>query len=160
LRRVVRHVSAIDRDLASIEGGRAQDSPAGAMEYVVGDVLAYPFPAASFDLVVSVAALHHMDATAGLDRIRLLLRPGGTPIVIGLARSRLPRDLPVEIAAVLGNAVHRMTKCYWEQTAPTVWPPPLTYAQMRSIADGVLPGVRFRRHLLWRYSLIWIKPRK
>jgi hypothetical protein len=66
--------------------------------------------------------------------------------------------VPFEIAAVLGNALHRMTKGYWEQMAPTVWPPPLTYAQMRRVADRVLPGVRFRRHLLWRYSLTWTKP--
>jgi SAM-dependent methyltransferase len=120
--------------------------------------LSYPFPAASFDLVVSVAALHHMDATAGLTRMRLLLRPGGTLLVVGLARSRFPRDAPFEIAAVLANAVHRMTKGYWDHAAPTVWPPPLTYPQLRHVADRVPPGARFRRHLLWRYSLTWTKP--
>jgi hypothetical protein len=25
-------------------------------------------------------------------------------------------------------------------------------------AARVLPGVRYRRHLLWRYSLLWQKP--
>jgi SAM-dependent methyltransferase len=158
LRRRIRHVSAIDRDQTSIDRARARDSAAGDVDYVVGDFLSHPFPTGSFDLVVSVAALHHMDATAGLTRMRLLLRPGGTLVVVGLARSRLPRDLPFEIAAVLSNAAHRMTKDYWEQTAPTVWPPPLTYAQMRRVADRVLPGVRFRHHVLWRYSLTWTKP--
>jgi len=26
-------------------------------------------------------------------------------------------------------------------------------------ARRLLPGVRYRRHLLWRYSLLWTKPR-
>ena len=149
---MVGHVCAIDRHPASIERARAHDS---AVDYIVGDFLTYPLPAESFNLVASVAALHHMDATAGLTRMRQLLLPGGTLVVVGLARSRYPRDLPFEIAAVLGNAAHRMTKGYWEQTAPTVWPPPPIYPQMRRVADQVLPGVRFRRHLLWRYSLTW-----
>lgn len=158
LRRVVRHVCAIDRDSATIDRARAQDGAVGAVEYVVGDFLTDPFPPGSFDLVVSVAALHHVDAVAGLTRMRLLLRPGGTLVVVGLARSRFPHDVPFEIGAVLGNAAHRMTKGYWEPTAPTVWPPLLTYPQMRRVADRVLAGARFRRPLLWRYSLTWTKP--
>jgi hypothetical protein len=30
----------------------------------------------------------------------------------------------------------------------------MTWAAARSL----LPGVRYRRHLLWRYSLLWRKP--
>jgi hypothetical protein len=40
-----------------------------------------------------------------------------------------------------------------------VWPPPETFASARRIAECALPGVSFRRHLLWRYSLRWTKPR-
>ena len=38
------------------------------------------------------------------------------------------------------------------------WPPPEDYAGMRAIAADVLPGSRFRRHLLWRYSIIEARP--
>ena len=41
---------------------------------------------------------------------------------------------------------------------PIVWPPPLSYRQMRHIAAVRLPGVQYRRHVLWRYSLRWTKP--
>jgi hypothetical protein len=34
----------------------------------------------------------------------------------------------------------------------------MTRAQVRAVAWDVLPGVRYRRHLLWRYSLVWRKP--
>lgn len=79
-------------------------------------------------------------------------------MVVGLARRRFPHDVPFEVAAVLGNAAHRVTKTYWQHSSPIVWPPPQTYAEMRGIADRILPGVRFRRRLLWRYSLTWTRP--
>ena len=34
----------------------------------------------------------------------------------------------------------------------------MTWAQVRETAARLLPGVRYRRHLLWRYSLVWTKP--
>jgi 2-polyprenyl-3-methyl-5-hydroxy-6-metoxy-1,4-benzoquinol methylase len=157
LRRVCEQVTAIDLDAASIDLARRSD-PLGEVEYVVGDFLTHPFAPTSFDAVVSVAALHHMDAYTALERMRQLLRPAGTLAVVGLARSRLPADLPVDLAAVLANLAYRARKGYWEHSAPTVWPPPATHADMRRIADQQLPGVRYRRHLLWRYSLMWTKP--
>jgi hypothetical protein len=41
---------------------------------------------------------------------------------------------------------------------PVIWPPPLTYRDMRRLATDVLSGARYRRHLYWRYSLVWAKP--
>jgi hypothetical protein len=41
--------------------------------------------------------------------------------------------------------------------APETWPPPESFTGTRRIAARVLPGSRFRRHVLWRYSLVWTK---
>jgi SAM-dependent methyltransferase len=62
----------------------------GGVRYVAGDVLTAPFRPASFGLVASVAALHHMPAVRALQSMAALLRPGGTLVVVGLARSELP----------------------------------------------------------------------
>jgi SAM-dependent methyltransferase len=156
LRDVIPQVVALDSDGPVIERARQLDAGAG-VEYVRGDLLTCGFQPGSFDLVASVAALHHMDAAAALGRMRSLLRPGGTLAVIGLARSR-PADLPMDIAGVVAHRALRARRGYREVNAPTVWPPPQTYAQMRRIAGEVLPGARYRRHLLWRYSLVWTKP--
>ena len=51
----------------------------------------------------------------------------------------------------------RLVRNYWEHTAPICWPPPLTYREVRALSERVLPGVRYRRHLLNRYSLVWRK---
>jgi hypothetical protein len=36
--------------------------------------------------------------------------------------------------------------------------PEMTWAEVRAAARRQLPGVCYRRHLLWRYSLLWRKP--
>jgi len=156
LRQVVPHVVAIDSDEPVLERARQQDA-GSCVEYVTGDFLSYGFAPESFDVIVSVAALHHMDPAAALRRMRELLRPGGTLAVVGLARSRV-RDLPADAAGVIAHRVLLAARSYQQVNAPTVWPPPQTYAQMRRIAGEVLPRARYRRHLLWRYSLTWAKP--
>jgi SAM-dependent methyltransferase len=152
----VPQVVGIDQDAASVEAARSQ-GPGGQVGFVRGDFLAHPFPPASFGLISCVAALHHMDAAAALARMSQLLAPGGTLVVVGLARSRLP-DLPWDAAAVIANLGHRVAKGYWQHPSPTVWPPPHSYPEIRVLAEETLPGVRYRRHLLWRYSLVWARP--
>lgn len=156
LGRRVPHVVGIDQDAASIELARRQ-GPAGQVGFVRGDFLACPFQPASFSMVACVAALHHMDPAAALAAMSQLLVPGGCLVIVGLARSRL-RDLPWDGAAVIANLGYRMAKGYWEQPSPAVWPPPHSYREIRALAGATLPGVRYRRHLLWRYSLVWVKP--
>lgn len=157
LRRTVPHVTGIDLDAPSIDQAREQSDD---VEYVLGDVLTHPFEPASFDVVASVATLHHMDAAAGLARMRDLLRPGGILAIVGLARSTMPGDLPRDLAGVAVSTCHRVMKGLWEHPSPTVWPPPVTYRRMRALAADILPGSEYRRHLLLRYSIIWRRPRE
>jgi ubiquinone/menaquinone biosynthesis C-methylase UbiE len=155
LRQRVPHVSAIDIDENSLEIARQQD-PAAQIDYLLGDFLTLQFQPASFDFVVSVAALHHIDAAAALKRMRELLRPGGTLAVLGLPRSRYPHDLPRDAAATITSRAYRLIRRYWETPAPTV-PPAHTFPEIRAIAEPLLPGASIRRHVFWRYSLIWTK---
>jgi ubiquinone/menaquinone biosynthesis C-methylase UbiE len=154
--RVVPFVVGLDRDRPSLQS--AQSHGAVGSSFVAGDMLASPFPSATFDMVTSVASLHHVDAVAGLEEMARLLAPGGVLVVIGLARGRYPTDLPIEIAAFAATRVHRWRKGQWETTAPKMWHPAMTFAGMRKAAAKALPGVHYRRHLLWRYSLVWVKP--
>lgn len=152
----VPEVVGIDTDEPSIALAR-QQGPEGRVEYVLGDFLGYPFPAASFGLISCVAALHHMDPAVALTRMADLLAPGGVLVVNGLARP-VPRDLPLDLAAVVVNLGYRAARGYWQHPSPIVWPPPHTFREIRALAGDLLPGVRYRRHLLWRYSLTWAKP--
>lgn len=148
----------IDQDAASLAGARDTGEGDG-VEYLEGDFLGHPFPAASFDLVTAVASLHHMDEAAALARMAELLRPGGRLAVVGMARSSLPRDLPYELAGIAAYRLRLPGRTRWETPAPKVWPSPSTYPQLRRLSEGLLPGRAFRRRAMWRYLLTWTRPR-
>jgi SAM-dependent methyltransferase len=157
LRKHVPEVVGIDLDRVSVDQAEAQHDDDARAAYVLGDFLTHPFEPASFDFVAAVATLHHVDACSGLSRIRGLLSPGGVMCVVGLARSQI-RDLPLNLASVVAHRYLLLSRKYWQHPSPTVWPPPETYRSMRRMAAELLPGARFQRHILWRYSLIWTKP--
>ncbi len=167
LSRRVPRVTGLDRDGPVLGRARREDAGAG-VEYVQGDFLSHGFGPEPFDVIVSVAALHHMDPAAALARMRDLLRPGGVLAVVGLARGSLPADLPRELVAAPANLLLRVRHRDWAQAraarargeamAPVIWPPAHSYREISQLAARLLPGVRYRRHLLWRYSLIWRKP--
>ena len=167
LRRLAPQVTGIDRDARSIELARGHPE-AGNIEYLLADFLAATVDPGSLDLVTSVASLHHLDAEAALRRMSDLLRPGGTVAIVGLARGISPVDLALSIPAVIGDRAHRVGSARDRPSArrrpasyqpPIIWPPPVTYQEMRRLAARLLPGARYSRHLYWRYSLVWTKPR-
>jgi 2-polyprenyl-3-methyl-5-hydroxy-6-metoxy-1,4-benzoquinol methylase len=154
---IARHVIAIDRDAPTIALAKKQTS-APNVDYILDDFLVHPFEPQSFDAVVSIATLHHIGTSAALLRMQQLLQPGGTLAVVGLAQSRHRTDLIFDVAGVVADRLHKVTKTYWETSAPKIWPPAETYRQTRQAAETVLPGARYRRRLLWRYSITWTKP--
>ncbi len=117
--------------------------------YVQADALHVDLPPA--DVVTSVAMLHHVDMVEVLRVMASLVAPRGLLLVVGLARSVYPRDLLYDAAGSVAVRLHRP----WHTTAPIVWPPPVTYAEARRIAEDVLPGVRYRREIKLRYTLAW-----
>jgi 2-polyprenyl-3-methyl-5-hydroxy-6-metoxy-1,4-benzoquinol methylase len=151
----VRHVVGLDLDSPVLERARARHGARG-IEWVHGDVLDVALEPESFDAVVSVAALHHMDAARALTRFAQMVRPGGTVAVVGLAANAWP-DLPLAAVAMASRTALTVVHGRWIHTAPQHWPPPLTYDEMKTLSARVLPGVRYQRHLLGRYSLVWRK---
>lgn len=150
-------VVALDADAGVL--GRAQQRWAGHdIERVHGDLLTSPLPTGSFDVVVSNATLHHLpDPGRGLNRMRELLRPGGRLGVVGLARNGV-LDWPMSLIGSVGVFALVGAHGKWEHSAPVVWPPPLTYGQVRRVSGRVLPGRSFRRLWLGRYFLSWRRP--
>jgi SAM-dependent methyltransferase len=166
LRRRVPDVTGIDRDERSIQLARAHPGATG-IRYLQACFLTASLEPASADLVTSIASLHHMDARAALRRMSDLLRPGGVLAVVGLARASWPAELAAVIPASAGTHLHLAASAIRRHAAgrpapayqpPVIWPPPMTYRDMRLLAMDMLPGVRYRHHLYWRYSLVWTKP--
>jgi ubiquinone/menaquinone biosynthesis C-methylase UbiE len=149
-------VTGIDRDPRMIATARAQHAGA-RIAFVEADFLDYPFPKESFDFVCANTSLHHMDFTAALTAMARLLRPGGRLAVIGLAADKSIADLLVAAPAVPVNLFYLALHHHGESGAP-IMDPDHSWREVRAAARETLPGVRYRRHLLWRYSLRWRKP--
>jgi SAM-dependent methyltransferase len=161
-------VDAIDRDAAMIALARA--TAPDNVKYVLGDVMDYPLATESYDAVVSMAALHHLPLRPALQRFAIALRPGGVLAAISHPRRDLPRELPVELAAsawhhllglqltLSGYRRHPELRHDAHHAQMPVRDPQLNTRQVREQASTVLPDVRVRRLLLWRYLLVWRKP--
>jgi SAM-dependent methyltransferase len=163
------HVDAIDRSPVMIE--QAGRRVPGNVRLILADVLTEPLPQDRYDAIVSVTALHHMPLPDVLPRLAAALRPGGVLAVVALPRTDLPRELPVELAAGLGHRflgaafaiVRSAGSGGWCALEPGREEMPvesgsLTTGQVRRQAAALLPGVRVRRLLFWRYFLLWRKP--
>ncbi|QVQ51945.1 class I SAM-dependent methyltransferase [Spiractinospora alimapuensis] len=116
-------------------------------------------PDGGFDFVCSVTTVHQIGLEPALTAMRRLLAPGGRLFIVGLAKNSTPADWIVSGA---GLVAHQWFS--WRRggvSAPEGMPimdGDISWGEVRRIATRELPGVRYRRHLLWRYSLLWDKP--
>ena len=62
-----------------------------------------------------------------------------------------------DAVGVVASRVRRRRHGIWEHGAPIV-DPTETYTEILRVASLLLPGVRYRRHTLFRYSLLWTRP--
>jgi len=155
---VSRTVTGVDRDGRAL--GRAAVRTAGLANtsLVEVDFLEFASAPGSYDLITMVAVLHHLDLTAGLCRSAALLRPGGQLLVVGLSANKSMGDYVR--SAVLLPLVRGLSVLHHGNRAVQVVavPPTESFAEIREMARHLLPGVRLRRALYYRYILAWTKP--
>ncbi|UNZ16312.1 class I SAM-dependent methyltransferase [Streptomyces sp. 891-h] len=153
-------VDAIDSDPAIIARARESTPAAAPVTFTLAEAPA-GLPAGPYDVITCVAVLHHLPLARALARFRQQLAPGGTLVVVGCARARTPGDhLLAAVAVPLNAAVG-----WWRnrgRTAPrplsmtaVTRPPEMGFPEIVREARRVLPGVRARRRLFWRYTLVW-----
>jgi SAM-dependent methyltransferase len=152
-------VTAIDHDprMITLARSRATTAGPGRVTVVEADYLAYPVADASFDFACANTSLHHMDFTAALAAMARALRPGGCLAVVGLAAHGSFGDYLADAPGIPLSLACRAVRGKSDPGAP-VMDPEMTWGEVRVAARRLLPGVRYRRHLLFRYSLRWRKP--
>ena len=131
------------------------------------DVTAWELPRAHFDCIASIATLHHLPMRETLVRLRDALAPGGVLLVLDLVRDANPLDFARSLLSVPTNVLLHVVKTGALRDPPevqAVWIEHgktdryLSLAEVRrACAAAGLAGARVRRHLLWRYSLVWQK---
>jgi SAM-dependent methyltransferase len=162
-----RHVLGLDLSPQMIRLARERSVGFTNTEYRQADVLEWDFPVERFDCVVSVATLHHLPMEIMLTKMRDGLKPGGTLLVLDLFKAERPSDfLLAGLAAPINIALHIIKRVplrappdvrrAWEDHGRSDSYLPIS--EIRRICKHLLPGAEVRRHLLWRYSIVWRKP--
>ena len=161
------HVLALDLSPRMIARALACSTDQANIDYRVADAASWPFPVAAFDCVASIATLHHLPLEGTLRKMAGALRPGGILAILDLYEASTWQGLLTGLLAFPVSAalrlVHtgrlrepRQVRLAWEAHGHhDIYP---TLPQVRSVCEAVVPGAQVRRHLLWRYSIIWRKP--
>jgi len=157
LARTIPSVTGLDLDPRQVELSRAAHGDVPGLVFEQGDVLATTPDGAPFDLVTCSATIHHLPLDAALARLAELTAPGGSLVVVGLARDASPSDVALSGFTVLVSRVARALRGWYDHGAP-MEDPTDSWATVRRTAQRSLPGVTYRRRLYWRYTLVWVKP--
>jgi SAM-dependent methyltransferase len=156
-----RRVLGVDPDAASVERARVLGDGYPELAFATAGFLDSGWGDApgSFDFISFVASLHHMDEEAALDKARELLRPGGRLVVIGLGcRDTKKTDLAFSALCLPLVKFNDLRPDRAEPDGMVIAEPKLHWAQYRALAQRVLPGATYRRHVFFRYVVRWTKP--
>ncbi len=101
-------VVGLDLTWRMIELARAKTPAGSAPRFLVGDMLALPFPARSFDIITTGYGLRNVpDLTLAIDEMRRVLRPGGRVLSLDFDRPQNPllRSIYLAYLSIVGGAV-------------------------------------------------------
>lgn len=159
-----RRVSALDLSSEMIRVAQSRSAQLGNLEYHVADALTWTLPPSYFDFICSIATFHHLDQRELLPRLKQALKPGGFLVILDLVESGSLVEKMFDVAGLGVSSGLRLlrngrlqppaaVRKAWEQHGKHDHY--LTIGQVRALADEFLPGSLIRRHLLWRYSLVY-----
>jgi SAM-dependent methyltransferase len=159
-------VLALDLSPEMIRIARANSAPELNIEFQIADVMTYDLPTEGFDCIASIATLHHLPLREILGKMKAALKPGGVLLILDLFEPRGMVDAVLNPLAVLVSVILRMVhhgRIRSSREARDAWSAHEshdlypTMSQVRELCAELLPGARIKKHLLWRYSVIWRK---
>lgn len=159
-------VCALDLSTQMIRLAEARSKLYPNIHFVNADATGYQFPDQHFDCIATLTTLHHLPLEITLRKIRRALKPGGMFVCLDLYRRSDLSDLLFDGAAYPASLFLTLLKtgkprpprevreAYAEHGKTDTYQ---TLPQIERLCDGLLPGALVRRHLFWRYSIVWKK---
>jgi SAM-dependent methyltransferase len=111
--------------------------------FVTGDVLTAEL--GQYDLVTCVATLHHLPLASGLESLRDRVSPGGTLIVVGLARENTPGGIALGVITITASKIVRLWRGWYEHGAPMMDAVDTTSGRQTPIQRGTSGTTRMPR---------------
>ena len=168
------HVLALDLSPEMIRIARERSAQFPNIEFQLADVGEVPLNIASFDCIATIATLHHLPISETLLKMKTALKPGGILLVLDLFEPASVSDslvaglwdslsnllaIPVSVSLRLlhhGRLLpRREVRDAW--SAHERHDSYATMTEVHSLCARILPGAKIKKHLLWRYSIVWKK---
>ncbi|MBM3234908.1 class I SAM-dependent methyltransferase [Candidatus Poribacteria bacterium] len=159
-------VIALDLSPRMIQIARERSKQYPNIDFQIADAMEWEFPAEHFDCVASIATLHHLPFEKMLTKMKDALKINGILIILDLFKAEGLSDVLTSMLAVPVNIVLKLIRnrrLREPREVREAWAEHgrsdsyLTLSQIRQACTTVLPEAIVRRHLLWRYSIIWKK---
>lgn len=159
-------VLALDLSPQMVRLARERSTAYPNVEFVNADVEAYQLPESHFDCVATLTTLHHLSAESIFKKIRKTLKPGGVFVCLDLYRRSNLGELLLDGVALPAGVLLKLLQtgrlrpprevrdAYAEHGRTDTY---LTLPQVERVCAGIMPGAEVRRHLFWRYSIVWKK---
>jgi SAM-dependent methyltransferase len=160
------NVIAIDLSAKMIEVAQQQSQSYPNIDFQVADILQWQFPVEHFDAIASIATVHHLPLEVLLPKIQAALKPGGKLLILDLVEPEGVEDILSNAIAVPLNLTLQLLKnkrlrppaaaiAAWREHIRT--DKYITRSQAKQIYLKSLTGAKIRKHLFWRYSVVWQK---
>jgi SAM-dependent methyltransferase len=168
------HVVALDLSPEMIRVARSRSSSFRNIEFHLADATSWDFPAAHFDCIAAIATLHHLPLGEMILQLKDALKPGGVLMVLDLFEPErnlftapglldtflniIAMGVSVSLRLIHNGRLKppREVRAAWEAHGQHDSYPKMS--DVRTLCADILPGAKVRKHLLWRYSIIWQKP--
>ena len=159
-------VLGLDLSSKMIEIARERSVEYSNIEYRVTDVMGWDFPEETFDCIVSIATLHHLPFIRTLQKVKTGLKDNGVLMVLDLYEPEGIRDSLINLLAVPVHTILKLKNTGKLREPKAIWngwaehakhDSYLPVSNIQRICDDLLPGALIKKHLLWRYSIVWQK---
>ena len=130
------------------------------VSFINDDFLKYNFKNMKFDMIIFVAAIHHMNMKDALLKAQSLLKENGKIIIVGLSKPSSIFDYIIEVLRIVPSFVvskFKGNKTSEEMNIETNYNFP-TSDEVRSICKQILKrNYKIKYALHYRYLLLWTK---
>ena len=159
-------VLALDLSPNMIRIAEAQSALYPNIDFRVADVMNHDVGAEQFDCIVSIATFHHLPAEEAILKIKRAVKVNGVLMLLDLFQAEGVLDTlrsGIALPASMGLRLLHGSRLIASQKVREAWARHglndsyLTLDQVRALCNNLLPGAEVRRHLFWRYSVIWKK---
>lgn len=159
-------VLALDLSPNMIRIAEQQSAQYPNISFRVAEVMDHEPGAEQFDCIVTIATLHHLPTGEALLKMKRALKVNGVLLILDLFQDDGVLDTlrgAFALAASMGLRLTRGSRVIPPRHVRDAWAKHglndsyLTLNQVSELCSDLLPGAEVRRHLFWRYSVVWKK---